>query len=636
MRSILRMAAVGCLSLLSAFAPPEAQAAGFDARLQGQSSNSTTWINANLMGWGELDLIPCRVYITGGPANSKTISVDFNHFKGTTPGIENLTGWTTSPNVVFIAPPVLIAPILSGTWTYTFTVNITDRNPGWVEFRARLSAGAHLNTGSSLALSGKPSLGTLQFHKPDPGMGLPDLSILKRGPANAMPGETITYTMQWTNKAFSPSAALGVQITDILPPEVSYVTNSASGGAVLVGNVLIWDLGDLAIGAQGSVTYKATVKPGVTYGTTFQNYAQILCSQNDAYPADNASAVTTTVVFNRAPIANDDVYSVNEDELLTVPAPGVLANDTDLDGNPLLIGTPRPVSAPAHGTLTLNPDGSFTYQPAANYNGLDNFTYLITDGAATSAVATVTITVNPVNDSPVANDDAFTANEDMPLTIPASGVLFNDTDVDGDTLAAAVLTGPSHGTLTLNSDGSFTYTPAANYHGPDSFTYRASDGSASATATANITVRPVNDPPVSADDAYATDEDTALIIAAPGVLANDSDLDGDTLTAAVVTGPSHGTLTLNGDGSFAYTPAANYHGPDSFTYRASDGSADATAAASITVRPVNDPPVSADDTYATDEDAALTIAAPGVLANDSDLDGDTLTAAVVTGPSHGT
>src|SRR4029434_30387 len=103
-----------------------------------------------------------------------------------------------------------------------------------------------------------------------------------------------------------------------------------------------------------------------------------------------------------------------------------------------------------------------------------------------------------------------------------------------------------------------------------------------ATATASITVRPVNDQPVAGGDTYATDEDVALTITAPGVLANDSDLDGDALTATVLSGPSHGLLVLNSDGGFTYTPALNYHGPDSFTYRASDGNADATATASIT------------------------------------------------------
>src|SRR5206468_62258 len=137
----------------------------------------------------------------------------------------------------------------------------------------------------------------------------------------------------------------------------------------------------------------------------------------------------------------------------------------------------------------------------------------------------------------------------------------------------------------------------------------------SATATVSLTVRPVNDAPVAIGDTYTTDEDTALTISAPGVLANDTDIDGDTLTALLVTGPTHGALTLNTNGSFTYTPAANYNGPYTTLFRSSDGSANsATATVSLTVRPVNDAPVASDDTYATDEDTALTISAPGVLA----------------------
>src|SRR4029079_12473014 len=125
-----------------------------------------------------------------------------------------------------------------------------------------------------------------------------------------------------------------------------------------------------------------------------------------------------------------------------------------------------------------------------------------------------------------------------------------------------------HGTLTLNANGSFTYTPATNYNGPDSFTYKAKDPSnaLSNTATVSLTVAAVNDAPVAVNDSYSTNEDTALTVAASGVLANDTDVDANPLTAAVVTGPSHGTLTLNANGSFTYTPAANYNGADSFTY----------------------------------------------------------------------
>src|SRR6185437_4031464 len=150
--------------------------------------------------------------------------------------------------------------------------------------------------------------------------------------------------------------------------------------------------------------------------------------------------------------------------------------------------------------------------------------------------------------------------------------LANDTDADGNTLTAVKVTDPTHGVLTLNTNGSFTYTPAANYHGPDSFTYKANDGTAdSNTVTVSITVNSVNDAPVAVADSYSTNEDTTLTVAAAGVLSNDTDVDGDTLTAVKVTDPSHGVLTLNSNGSFTYVPAANYHGSDSFTYKANDG-----------------------------------------------------------------
>src|SRR6184192_3676010 len=144
-----------------------------------------------------------------------------------------------------------------------------------------------------------------------------------------------------------------------------------------------------------------------------------------------------------------------------------------------------------------------------------SFTYKASDGQAQSGVATVTITVTPVNDAPVAaNDDSYTTPEDTQLTVSAPGVLANDSDVDGDALSAVLVSGPSHGTLTLNSDGSFSYMPALNFNGIDSFTYKASDGQVqSGVATVTITVTPVNDAPVAADDdSYTTLEDTQLTV----------------------------------------------------------------------------------------------------------------------------
>jgi VCBS repeat-containing protein len=189
------------------------------------------------------------------------------------------------------------------------------------------------------------------------------------------------------------------------------------------------------------------------------------------------------------------------------------------------------------------------------------------------------------NYAPVAANDSYSTAEDTPLNVSASGVLSNDTDVDGDPLTAVLVSGPAHGSLTLNPDGSFNYTPFANYNGPDSFTYQADDGTTtSSTATVSLTITAVNDAPVAVNDSYSTAEDTPLTVSAPGVLSNDTDVDGDPLTAVLVAGPSHGLLTLNPDGSFNYTPFANYNGPDSFTYQADDGTVTSGAATvSLTV-----------------------------------------------------
>ena len=388
--------------------------------------------------------------------------------------------------------------------------------------------------------------------------------------------------------------------------------------------------GTLTLNFDGSFTY--------TPAANYIGLDRFTYRGNDGTAYSNTATVSITVnPINDPPVAANDSYSTNEDTTLTVAAPGVLANDTDVDGNPLTAVLIASTSTD-HGTLTLNANGSFTYTPAANYNGPDSFTYRANDGTANSNTATVSIIVNAVNDVPVAANDSYATNVDTALTVAAPGVLANDTDVDGDPLTAAVVTTVSHGTLTLNANGSFTYTSTVSYTGPDSFTYRANDGTANSnTATVSITVNAVNNAPVAANDSYSTNEDTALTVAAPGVLANDTDADGDPLTAAVVTTVSHGTLTLNANGSFTYTPAANYHGADSFTYRANDGTANSnTATVSITINPVNDAPVAANDSYTTNQGTTLTVTAPGVLANDSDVDGNPLTAALVTGVRHGT
>ena len=387
--------------------------------------------------------------------------------------------------------------------------------------------------------------------------------------------------------------------------------------------------GALTLNSDGDLIY--TPDTGYTGLDTFTYVV------DDGIATSNGATVTITVIAtNEPPTAQDNSYSTNEDVPLVVAAPGVLANDTDPDANPL---TAVVVAGPGHGSVTLNPNGGFTYTPAANYNGPDSFTYRANDASANSNVATVSLTVNAVNDAPAAAGDAFNANEDTTLSVSAPGVLANDADtVEGSAVTATLVAGPAHGTLTLNSNGSFIYVPAANYNGSDSFTYRASDGDAvSAIATAVITIAPIPDAPVAENDSYATTEDTTLVMFGPAVLGNDADVDGNPLTAILVSGPSHGALTLNGNGGFTYTPDVNYSGPDSFTYKANDGAGDSNVATvEITVNGVNDVPVAGNNTYSTPEDVTLVVGVPGVLGNDSDGDGNPLSVIVVSFPTHGT
>ena len=386
----------------------------------------------------------------------------------------------------------------------------------------------------------------------------------------------------------------------------------------------------------GSFAYSpsaGTVLPvgnGQTLSVTF--------TPNDTANYNNAIASVLINVINDTPITLNDSYSVNEDTTLNIAAPGVLANDTDASG----ALTAALVTATSQGSLTLNSNGSFSYTPNANFSGSDSFTYKANDGVSDSNVATVTITVNPINDAPVANNDSYNTNEDSALNVSAPGVLSNDTDIDSPSLTAVLVSGPNNGSLTLNPDGWFSYTPNLNFNGSDSFTYKANDGTAdSNVATVTIGVDAVNDAPVAANDTYVTHEDTPLSVGAPGVLANDNDAaDGTTtLTAVLVTGPSNGALSFNPDGSFSYTPNLNFNGTDSFTYKAKDAgnlqSNEATV--TITVAAVNDAPIAQNDNYNTNEDTPLLIAAPGVLANDNDTaDGSTtLTAALVTTTTMG-
>ena len=340
---------------------------------------------------------------------------------------------------------------------------------------------------------------------------------------------------------------------------------------------------------------------------------------------------------NNRPVAGDDHVFINED---TPGASGnVLVNDFDFDGDAMTVTAGTFVGT--YGTLTLNADGTYSYVQNGSSQGLDDgenvtdsFNYTVSDNDG-SDTGTLVIHIAGVNDAPVANDDTNTTDEN---TAVSGNVLANDTDIDGETLTVAnpgTYVG-ANGTLVLNSDGSYTYTPNAGAQGLDDgetagdvFSYTASDGTASDTATLTLTVNGANDAPVANDDTNSTNEDSAGV--SGNVLANDTDIDGEPLTVAspgTYVG-TYGTLVLAADGSYTYTPGAAAQGLDTgetaqdvFTYSASDGTASDSATLTVTVTGLNDPPVANDDTNSTDENTPVS---GNVLANDTDVDGETLT-----------
>jgi len=341
---------------------------------------------------------------------------------------------------------------------------------------------------------------------------------------------------------------------------------------------------------------------------------------------DGATATATVTLaianVNDAPVAAADAASVDEDGSVTID---VVANDTDVDRDALAITA---ITQPAHGTSTIIDASHVGYTPAADYHGPDAFGYTISDGHGGEAGGAIAITVNPVNDAPVAADDSATLDEDTAATIDAVG---NDTDPDRDPLAITAVTQPAHGVAEIVDGHHVAYTPAANYHGLDAFGYTISDGhGGEASAAIAITVNPVNDAPRSAGDAASLLEDTSIAI---DVVANDADIDGDSLTITAVTQGAHGAVVIVDGQRVAYTPAPNYHGLDAFSYAISDGhGGEATAAVAIEVIAVNDAPVANDDAASLPEDTQVTV---DVVANDGDLDLDALAIVAVTQPAHG-
>ncbi|WP_375454131.1 Ig-like domain-containing protein [uncultured Methylobacterium sp.] len=333
---------------------------------------------------------------------------------------------------------------------------------------------------------------------------------------------------------------------------------------------------------------------------------------NDGTLDSNVATVTIGAPPDLAPVAEDASADLPASRVLT----GTLSA-TDADSPTL---TYAQVEGPAHGTVTIEPDGHYTYTPDDGYYGDDGFSFRVNDGTLESNIATVTIGAPP---------DLAPVAEDASAGLPASRILtgtLSATDVDSPALTYAQVEGPRHGTLIVQPDGRYTYTPADGYYGGDSFTFRASDG----TLESNVATVTIGAPP----DLAPVAEDAAPTVPASRVLRGTlgaSDPDSPVLTYAQVTGPAHGTLTVQPDGDYTYTPTDGYYGGDGFTFRASDGTLDSNLATVTIGAPPDLAPVAQDLSVAVPANRVLT----GVLIA-TDVDSSTLTYAQIEGPAHGT
>ena len=370
-------------------------------------------------------------------------------------------------------------------------------------------------------------------------------------------------------------------------------------------------------GGTGVVTYTSALD---FYGVDTFTYT---VRDNDGNVSNEAVVTVTVNPVNDAPTVAGGAGAVDED----IPFEGTLSA-SDVESDPL---TYTVVTQPPQGTVVLTSvsAGTFTYTPNQDFNGTDVFTFKAGDGTAESQVASYTMTVAPVNDAPVSSDGTNSVDEDTAL----QGTLAAH-DVDQDPLTFQVVDLPAQGTVELTSlsTGAFSYTPAADFFGTDTFTFRVHDALVpSNTASYTIRVNPVNDAPRVSDGEGATDEDEPL----SGTLSA-FDVEDDPLTFSIVAQGTKGTAVLDdaSTGEFTYTPFQDLYGTDTFTFKAADAGADSVPATFVvTIAPVNDPPVTVSDTAETDEDTAVVTV--DVLANDSDVEGNILTVASFTPAAHG-
>lgn len=521
-------------------------------------------------------------------------------------------------------------------------------------------------------------IGSFKFPSCTPGAAA-DLALDKAGePQIVPPGGALTYTLSITNFGPSPisstftlanPALISIPSAGAANPYPSTIDASSLSGTVVKATVTLNDVSHtfpddidiLLVGPTGAKTLLMSDAGGstdlVNVDLTFDDDAPALLPDSnpissgvyrptdygtgDTFPAPAPAGpypASLAVFQGTNPAGNWNLYVVDD---LTGDAGSIGGWSLTLTISPVKVEDTLPpgvavagISAPGwtctqagqlltctyNSTMPVGPVSPILIQATAPaVTGYITNTAEITHPLDQNPLNNLSASVTLVDTPPQAADDAYATDEDLVLQVSAPGVIGNDLDPDSDPLSVALLTPPAQGDLTLNPDGSFVYTPTLNFYGSDFFTYLLSDGYLTDTATAVIDVLPVNDAPSAVEDAYTTPEDTPLVVdPLNGLLANDSDPEGDPLAVVAVTIPQHGDLWIAADGAFVYTPTLNYAGLELITYTVSDGVLTDTALWTIEILPLNDPPlVFAGEDQVTDEGSLVQFSGvytdPGLL-----------------------
>jgi endonuclease I len=581
---------------------------GVDLRMWDQTGNSSSQLGklSTLVAWSLADPPDDRERwrndtIDSGYQHNRNPFIDHPEWVCSIWGSSNPTACSSTNQ-----PPTITSPTTKSTprdVPFSLALTATDPNGDPLTWSVVAPAATH---GTASITGSAPSFSL--SYTPAPGYDGPDsVGVRVSDGMGGIATATIQITVTAVNHPPTVEDLGGdapIPVPRFNSKQITLLGNDPDGDALTYSVVTPPGRGTVTISGDVA-TYTATSSSGVD-GFTYR--------ATDAFDAQSAPGeVTVSIAASpNPPVTTPISTTTDEDE---VKAFALTASDPDGD-----VLTYAITSQPTKGSVSREGD-EVIYTPSPDVTGSDSFTWVATDGTSTVG-STASITINPVNDVPVANAASVSTPEDT-----AKAVTLTGGDVEGDSLTYAIGSQPAHGSVSLNG-ALATYTPVADYHGADSFTFTASDASSTSVAkTVSVAVTPVNDAPTATATTSTTAEDTATTFALAG-----TDPDGDTLTYAVAAQPSHGSVSITAAGEATYTPAAQYSGPDSFTYTLSDGTlVSSVATVSVTVDAVNDAPSVDDVTLHTTAGTPVT-----ATLDTSDPESDTVTILSTTTPTNGT